>query len=324
MPRLETLLPELSPEEEALRLGVQNVVSPIVDQLRALEVADHTEWAQTASALEVFALARRAEEEGLSLPDKLRSALTDRLSWKQHYENYKYGYLFAIRRGKPGIRKYYAGWRVYCHLAASNIRYLLELVDQALDRHFAEGRGPGEPVGQDIQTRVAQDTGQRNLRELEGLSLNGPKLTRLLLGLGRIFQVLAADPVGHTPEVNQFTLAADVEDPTVRMEVAELLTDGIMNLALVRHVGSKLQEQTDIRQFDYAVHSIFASFFSYSYRRKRKIRLRDRDLLELVSQPTVAIERVVESQNRALESDPLDELPEQMALFGDFYASSSE
>src|SRR5205823_5327080 len=124
--------------------------------------------------------------------------------WHEQYENYKHAYLFAIRRGKRGIRKLFAGWRVFSLLAASNIRYLLELVDQALTGHLDESGDPTEPVSATVQTRAAQITGQKNLRELEGLSLSGAKLTRLLLGLGRIFQVMAEDPIGHTPEVNQF------------------------------------------------------------------------------------------------------------------------
>ena len=71
--------------------------------------------------------------------------------------------------------------------------------------------------------------------------------------------------------------------------VEELVADGIMNLALLRHPGSKLQQQTDIRQFDYTVHPIFAAFFGFGHRRKRKIQLSDRDILNLVEHPTDAL-----------------------------------
>lgn len=133
---------------------------------------------------------------------------------------------------------------------------------------------------------------------------------------------MAEDPVGHTPEVNQFHLKADVENKEDRRKVEELVADGIMNLALLRHPGSKLQQQTDIRQFDYTIHPIFAAFFGFSHRRKRKIVLSDRDILDLVDHPTDAIGRIVNGQHRTGPFDGLDELPEQMKLFEGFYATN--
>ena len=192
-------------------------------------------------------------------------------------------------------------------------------MDQAFQRHLNDGQDLfGGPVDADNQTRAAQETGHINLRELEGLSLNGAKLTRLLLGLGRVFQVMAEDPVGHTPEVNQFHLSADVEDEELRAKVEGLLHEGIMHLALFRYRGSKLQQETDIRQFDYVVHPIFSAFFGFSHRRKRKIEISDHDIWNLVEKPRETIRRIVDRQNRIVE----DELPEQMNLFVDYYGVS--
>lgn len=318
---INVLLPELSPEEEAIKLGVKDVVAPVMGDLRSGDT-DAKNWLANAEMLEVFVLFSRANAEGKTCAEKLREILGDPERWRRHYENYKYGCLFAIRRGKRGIRKYFTGWRIFCLLAASNIRYLLELVDQALSRHFDEDGDPSKPVTHEIQTDVAQGTGQRNLRELEGLSLNGAKLTHLLLALGRIFQVMAEDPSGHTPEVNQFYLDGDIEDEDRRKKVDELVKDGVMNLALLRYPGSKLQQQTDTRQFDYAVHPIFAAFFGFSHRRKRKIPLSDREILSLIERPKGAIKDIVTRQNRIVDAEhEYGELPEQMKLFEGFYAT---
>ena len=326
-PSLNTLLPELSPEREAVKLGVSDVVDGVAEELRNA-TADNEEfqrWCAHAHPLEMFALSKRASADEMTNTEKLRDILGRPKQWQTHYENYKVCYLFAIRKGKRGIRKYFAGWRVFCLLAASNIRYLLELVDQSLKRHFLLGLDPWESVSHEIQTTVAQDTGQKYLRELEGISLNGAKLTRLLLGLGRVFQIMAEDPVGHTPEVNQFHLKADIGDREDRNKVEELVADGVMNLALLRYPGSKLQQQTDIRQLDYSIHPIFAAFFGFSHRRKRKIELGDRDVLDLVNHPTDAIGRIVNRQNRVADAEfgELNELPEQMKLFEGYYAGNS-
>ena len=319
VPNLSILLPELSPEQEADELGVQKAVAPTIQQLQDQESdeASFGKWLSAATPLEIYALSIRADFEGKTVAEKLQYVIDEPEKWREHYENYKQPYLFTIRRGKRGIRKYFSGWRVFCLLAASNIRYLLELVDQALNKHIDSGHDLDQPVDPGVQTEVAQITGQRNLRELEGLSLNGAKLTRLLLSLGRIFQIMAEDPIGHTPEVTQFYLNVDINNHDFRDRIEELLTDGIMYLALLRYPGSKLQQQTNVRQFDYMIHPIFSAFFGYSYRRKRKIELSDKDILDLVDQPSTAIKEIVERQNRTLDID----LPEQMELFGGFYGT---
>ena len=67
--------------------------------------------------------------------------------------------------------------------------------------HHGPGRTPH------IQTEAAQYVGKQNLSELEGLSVHGAQLTKLLLGLGRVFQTMASEAAGHTPEVTQFRIS---------------------------------------------------------------------------------------------------------------------
>ena len=319
VPPIEVLLPELSPEREAQELGVDRLIASVAEELTE-NAADHQrlqDWVAGASGLEVFAASGRARAEGMTLTAKLRQILREPDKWAEHYDNYKHAYLFSIRKKKRGIRKYYAGWRVFCVMAASNIRYLLELVDRALDQHFEAGRGPLVAVDPALQTKVAQAAGQRNLRELEGLSLNGAKLARFLLGLGRVFQVLAEEPFGHAPEVSQFVLGAAPGEAMSQRRVQELLVGGIMHLALLRYPASKLQEQTDVREFDYVIHPIFAAFFGFSHRRKRKMELTPGDILGLVDQRRATIAAIVARHNRAVGAD----LPEQMELFREYYDS---
>ena len=204
---------------------------------------------------------------------------------------------------------------MYCALSGRNIRYLLELVDRALSGHLDAGGSPTVAVDADLQTKVAQIIGQRNLQQLEGVALHGGRLTRLLLGLGRVFQVMAEDPIGHTPEVTQFSVGGDVEDEARGAKLDELIREGIMHLALVRYPGSKFQSVGDVRQVDYAVHPIFAAFFGFSYRRKRKIELTDQDVLDLAERTSRAVGGILGRQNRVDDVA----LPEQMALFGEFY-----
>ena len=311
------LLPGLSPEREALLLGVEDVLKEKMAAVQANLSAEQRSWLNGVAKLEIYVLLLRSQAEGVSASSKICEAMENGAKWRRQYHNYKYAYLFAIRQGRPGPRKYYTGWNQYCQLASSNIRFLLELVDQALTLHSenVENVDQLRPITPIIQTKAAQNTGLKNLRELEGLSLRGAKLSRFLLGMGRVFQVMAEDPVGHTAEVNQFHLANDVVVGEHRDFVTSLLKEGIMHLALIWYPASKLQDRTDIRQFDYGIHPIFAPVLGFGFRRKRKIRLDDEDVAGLVQHPSVTIARLLRKQQR----EPGDSVPEQTRLFAEFY-----
>lgn len=235
---------------------------------------------------------------------------------KNSFNNYFHASLYAIRKGKRGIRKYYCGWDEYLSLCEGNIRYLLELVHAAFRGHIDTGGLPEQPITQKTQTEAAQAVGRKNLSELEGLSVDGARLTKLLLSLGRVFQVLAESPAGHTPEANQFHLREETASDGVDDKASELLKQAVMHLALVRFPGSKPLDERDTRAYDYMVHPVFAPFFVFSHRKKRKIQLTSKQLLNLIDQPRDAIKETLEKNNRA-ESELL---PDQLHLFGDYYA----
>ena len=65
--------------------------------------------------------------------------------------------------------------------------------------------------------------------------------------------------------------------------------------------------------------SIFAPFFNFSYRRKRKLSITGRQLLALVSDPHQAIKKILDSSNRVVGND----LPEQLQLFEMYYADKT-
>jgi len=235
---------------------------------------------------------------------------------KNSFNNYFHASLYAIRTGKRGIRKYYCGWDEFLSLCEGNIRYLLELVHAAFKVHIESGGAPDQPISQKAQTEAAQVVGRKNLSELEGLSVDGARLTKLLLSLGRVFQVLAESPSGHAPEVNQFHLREEAAIDGLDDKATELLKQAVMHLALVRFSGSKPLDERDTRAYDYMIHPIFAPFFVFSHRKKRKIQLTSTQLINLIDKPRDAIKETLEKNNRA----EVGELPDQLHLFGDYYA----
>ncbi|MEJ6551178.1 MULTISPECIES: hypothetical protein [Psychrobacter] len=253
-----------------------------------------------------------------SVSSLLDEWLTDKSKWENRLNNHFYASLFGIREGKTGIRKYYCGWDTLLALANGNIRYLLELVDTVLKDYLEECKNKEEVneypiISPAIQTYAAVKVGKKNLSELEGLSVEGAKLTKLLLSLGRIFGVLASKPLNQTPEANQFQIRFKAEDEE---SINKIIRQAIMHLALIRHSGNKLTEENSTKDYDYMIHPIFSAFFVFSYRKKRKITLNSNDLLSLVYRPHEGIKKVLES-NRSQE--PSLDLPDQMQLFEGYY-----
>ncbi|MES1243632.1 MAG: hypothetical protein ABUT39_18640 [Acidobacteriota bacterium] len=318
MPKdIRLLFPGLTDEEEAEVLD-RTDEGPATRA--ALELSENVPEVERAilngmPLLEKYFLVVWARAHGMSLTDCWRSYVDSPSMWSVRYGNFKHSLLFAIRKGKRGIRKYYAGWSVFVQLSAMNIRYLLELVDQSLLVHIRNGRALDAPVSPDMQTLVAQQVGKKNLAELEGLTVHGARLTKLLLGLGRIFQELAANSEGHAPEITQFHLADEGRGGTIREDVDRLLTAAVMHLALLRFSGSKPGDERDTRDYDYAVHPIFSPFFVFPHRKKRKMLLTGQQLLGLVSRPRTTIREILADHNRQIPED----LPDQMLLFEAYY-----
>ena len=321
---VRALLPSLSNSDEAELLGVVNIVEPehglLLDTLRD----DKRELVAGMSLLEFYVMRTWALTEGKTTVSQLEHALQAPADWANRLNNYSYSLLFSIRRGKRGIRKYYAGWETFLLLAANNIRYLMELVDQSLLFHVREGTSLSTPVAPRSQTKAAQAVGKKNLSELEGLDVSGAKLTKLVLGLGRVFQVMAEDPIGKTPEVNQFHLVdrpAGQKEPGSStgkdLRIDELLTAAVTHLALLRQMGNKLGDEGDTRDYDYMPHPIFSAYFGFSHRRKRKMMITNEELLGLVQEPKETIRGILARTGRT----PDDAVPEQLMLFGGYYGT---
>ena len=251
-----------------------------------------------------------------SISTLLESWFEERDKWNIRLNNHFYASLFAIKAGKRGIRKYYSGWDTFISLANGNIRYLLELIHTVLQDYLEldkESTLNYPVINAEIQTQAAIKIGKKNLSELEGLSVEGAKLTKLLLSLGRVFSILASEPYKRTPEANQF----QINFTTQKSDLAnKILNQAIMHLALVRQPGNKPTEETSIKDYDFMIHPIFSAYFVFSYRKKRKITITDTEFLDLINEPKKGIKNIL-NENRDNSFSLL--LPDQLQLFENYY-----
>lgn len=309
---IQAMLPSLNADAEAEMLGIK---SKVRDELLRVGVpAESAKVLDQMAPLEaLYTLA--SCDNSLELAVNLEDRANNKQKWNYSFGNYKHSLLFTIRSGKAGIRKYYTGWDTYVMLSGHNIRYLIELVDQTLIAHANENSDLNSPVSFETQTKSAMNVGRKNILELEGLSVRGAQLAKLVLGFGRVFQVMAQDAIDHTPEANQFHFPGSSEVPA---EVIEILQAGVMHLALVRSTGNKLLKE-EVKEYDYSLHPIFAPFFVFSHRRKRKIMVTPSQITGLINKPTITIRDILTAQNRTDSSI----VPDQLALFGGYYESNS-
>lgn len=149
LPDIAIALPGLSEEKEAEILGVEAVVGKTSDEVKAW-TKRHSRPVFDTSPLALFFIDFWARGRHVPIADAIGDMQADPDKWQERFENYKHAILFEIHKGKRGIRKYYCGWDVYVQLAACNIRYLLELVDQTLLSHIQGGGALAEPVSPEI------------------------------------------------------------------------------------------------------------------------------------------------------------------------------
>ena len=321
LPSMSHLLPSLSTEQEARLLGVERTAGTTRSVLLK-EGASTEELAKfdALAPLEQGLVAYWAESQDEKYLRILRDALTNPSKWSTRTQNYSYAMLFALRRGVRGTRKYYCGWALYMQLADGNIRYALQLLHEALMMHALDGNDLSQAVSYEHQTQAASRVGGRIVRELQGISTRGGELTRLTLGLGRIFQVMAAQPHGHTPEVSQFRVSRSelfVDEDALDALLGEAVAQG----CLIAFDGDKRASVSgETKSFDYQLHPIFSAYFVFGHRSKRRMTVKGSEVLGLASEHSAGIIRGL-LRDRGPHVAQAD-LPSQLSIYGEFFHES--
>ena len=267
----------LNMEEEAIKLGIDKLIT--LDKYNKLD-KEKKEYFAKLSSLYQFFLIYWADVYSKNLSNIISEHKKNISVWNTRFENYKYSMLFKIKKGRGmgGIQKYYSGWKTFIKLANGNIRYLMQLVYRSYEIHIKNGNEISSPVSPKIQTIAARETGSKNMAELEGLCKNGTQLTKILFGFGRVFNLLISENNKKAPEINQFVIKGNKSE-----KCNELLRDAVMYLACIRITGNKPSDKSTTKDYMYALHPIFAPFFVFSHRKKRKIEISEEEFLGIIS-----------------------------------------
>lgn len=317
---VDEFLPDLPFASEADRLGCDRIAKQVLDEVEHSGDAALVMWAKAMPRSQIYFVKYWADGGEGSVVDLARDWMSDPAAWDTRLGNYGYASLFWLSKGRKGvrIRKYYAGRRTFQGLASGNIRYFIELIDESLRvaaSEVNEGKKWSGFIPQAAQTDAARTVGKRRLDQLEGLSEHGSEIKRLVLAVGKVFFEFARDPIGKSPERSMFVVTGGAE---AREQVLSLLREGASNLAFEATPRTKATTQWEIRDDEYRLHPIFAPFFEYSHRRKRRCSFPAETLLEALVTPARAIAALV-----GHVPTPSEELPVQLALFSSFYESGA-
>jgi hypothetical protein len=303
--KIEDALTNLTNEDEAIKLGVEtHKYYKAVCEYEQINGVD-----LNVTPLYKFFLAYWADTHN----EKLESAIEDYQAhhgaWDSRYDNYRYSLLFKIRtgRGMGGIQKFYSGWTTFVKLANGNIRYLMELVYRSFYLYLQADGDLKLPLSPEIQTKAARNVGWKNLTELEGTWQNGSQLTRMVQTIGTIFAYMAKEGDNVAPEIVQFEIEGERSERT-----EELLSAGVMNLALVRMAANKQTGRGSVKEFMYMLHPVFSPFFIYSFRKKRKMVITDAEFLECIDNQKDAVANILSKKNIKFHSETED--PKQLTF----------
>lgn len=315
---LDSLLPELSYESEAELLGVEAKVFDLKARLRhskpVLDFNDITDF-------DLYVLWMLNQADDRKTTKDLQAYNVGSSTIRNRLHNYRYAMLFTIAGNGAEIGKYYCGNRVFSLLARNNLRFYLQLISHSLELHIRAGNSIATPVSVKDQTHAARDVGLRYLTELEGVTVQGAQLVKLVLGFGRLFQLFSRNPAGSRPECVEFHIKKTSNPSQETLQAAAaLLKEAVMNLALVRSPGTKLATESDVREWDYAIHPIFAPYFNFSHRKKRKIEVSEMDLLNMISSPQDAIKTLLKDRASLIDQDP----PVQLKLFDEYFSAQND
>lgn len=309
---IESALANLTMEEEAEKLGVRSHEY----YKSVVQFENDNQLDLNITSLYKFFIGYWAANQNEHIEDLVKMLAENPAKLKERYDNYKYSMLFKIKKGQgSAIQKYYAGWDTFLKLSNGNIRYLMELVYRSYYLYLQEDGDITKPVPPEIQTRAAKNVGSKNLNELEGTWENGAQLTRMIQSLGTIFGRLAKEGDNIAPELVQFEIEGE-NYGEISERTEKLLSAAVMNLALVRLTSNKLTGKGSVKEFMYMLHPIFAPYYNFSYRRKRKMTITEQEFLRCIDSQKEGVADILKNKSIIVEKEKIN--PAQLTLF-DFF-----
>lgn len=166
------------------------------------------------------------------------------------------------------ICPFYAGYDAFVTMSKDNIRHFLELCYTSLAQ--IESLNSSITIAQKQQAAAVKQVSTNMLKETKALGPQGNALYAFVLRLGTIFEEGRKKITQSEPEQNQFNIKDNPSERSISF-LDELVKWSVL-------YDSKLTKQKDLESgTEYQLNPIYSSYFTISYRKKRRISFTNSD-----------------------------------------------
>jgi MinD-like ATPase involved in chromosome partitioning or flagellar assembly len=278
--RLEDMLQDLPPEEEARLLAGGRRTPPLAEWVKIHyphHAADILAWMETEQEPLRQATAIVQLNQGKPVEKVLMAFRSQSKEAKEWYHNYSRGALHWLCR-LYHQEKRYAGINQVIGLSGNTIRVFLDFC-HAIFAEWQEGNVtlPISYTVQNLAIRRQVGIFRENLRSAD----HSPReVNNLVERLGRVFEAKHKSPKQSEPEANHFAIPGLDEDEQCK-KLEKWLNDAWYEGALRRIDGTKQKSLEDLRLTDWQLVPWFAPMFNISTRRKKKLTVRPDECYQL-------------------------------------------
>ena len=179
----------------------------------------------------------------------------------------------------------YSGFDTFCKMSKGNIRHFLELCFKSI----ANSNTPDKSVqyiDQKNQAAAVKQVSTSLLKEVRALGSQGNSLYSFVIRLGTIFEYCRDNPAQSEPEQNHFTIKNDTSKDT------QDFLDELVKWSVLYEEKLTKQKGTE-SGVEYILNPIYSSYFSISFRKKRRIVFSDEEFRIIAFADLVSYEKLI-------------------------------
>lgn len=304
--KLESLLEELPPEEEARLLAGGKRASPLlewVDKQFPSEAAAIREWLEQEKEPLRQATAIVLMNQGKPVAKVLEAFHDNDKNARDWYHNYSRGALHWLCRLYHQDKRY-AGVNQLVGLSGNTIRIFLDFC-HAIFAEWLEAGANILPIPHAVQDRAIHRQAKIFRENLRSADHSPREVNNLCERLGRLFEAKHKSPKQSEPEVNHFAITG-LDEFEQREQLERWLNDAWYEGTLRRLEGTKQKNLEDLRLTDWQLVPWFAPLFNLSTRRKKKLMLKPEACQDLFSGDQKTWSRLFKQFERKFESTSRD------------------
>lgn len=305
--RLEDMLEDLSPEEEARLLAGGKRAPPLVDWVKKQfpqHASDILAWMGTEQEPLRQATAIVLLNQGKPVEKVLTAFRTQNKDARDWYHNYSRGALHWLCRLYHQDKRY-AGLNQLVGLSGNTIRVFLDFC-HAIFAEWLEAGANALPVPYAVQNAAIRRQASIFRENLRSADHSPREVNNLYERLGRLFEAKHKSPKQSEPEVNHFAIPGLDEDER-RDQIGKWLNDAWYEGALRRLEGTKQKSLEDLRLTDWQLVPWFAPLFNLSTRRKKKLTLKPHECFDLFAGDQKTWTKLFKQFERKFEAMPRDD-----------------